>query len=200
MDNLFGSNPFLGKDNPYLQNVIDSTLGDVTRNYNLAVKPQTESAMVRSGSFGNSGLQQMQGEQQRQLAQTLGNTASNLRANDYNQQQQMYQWDQGFNKNIYDTTFGQNQQNLQSLLGLFNAGSGFNSQDINNATAVQNTPFNYFNQFSNVANGIGGQGGTASSTMTGTGSPLLGALGGYQLGGALGKNLGFGGWTNNPIG
>ena len=65
-----GGNPFLGTNNPYLQGQIDSTLGDITRNYNLAVKPQTETAMANSGSFGNSGLMQLQGEQQRQLAQT----------------------------------------------------------------------------------------------------------------------------------
>ena len=40
-DNLgfTSSNPYLGKENPYLQQNIDSTMGDITRNYNLAVKP-----------------------------------------------------------------------------------------------------------------------------------------------------------------
>ena len=80
--NQFGSNPFLGTNNPYLQQNIDNTMGDITRNYNLAVKPQTESSMVNSGSFGNSGLQQLQGEQQRQLGQTLANTSNNMRMQD----------------------------------------------------------------------------------------------------------------------
>ena len=86
----FQSNPFLSQSNPYLTQSIDSAMGDMTRNYNLAVKPQTEAAMVNSGSFGNSGVMEMQGEQQRQLAQEMGRTASNMRFADYQQQAGMY--------------------------------------------------------------------------------------------------------------
>lgn len=190
-DNLgFGGNPFLGQ-NPYLQQNIDATLGDMARNYNLAVKPNTESAMVRSGSFGNSGLQQMQGEQQRNLAQTMGNTAGAMRMQDYGQQQQMYQWDQGFNAANYNNQFNQNQtlfQNAQALMGNTNT---MNQQDLSNAGNIQNTPLNYYNQFNSAANDIGGTGGSA--TQTATGSPLMGALGGWQLGGQIGKNMGYGG-------
>ena len=80
-DNLgfTSSNPYLGKENPYLQQNIDSTMGDITRNYNLAVKPQTASMKAGSGSFGNSGLQQLETERQRQLADTLGKTAGGMR-------------------------------------------------------------------------------------------------------------------------
>ena len=79
------ANPFASMSNPYLTQSIDSALGDVARNYNLAVKPQTEAAMARSGSFGNSGLQQMQQEQQRQLGQTMGDMANRMRMDAYNQ-------------------------------------------------------------------------------------------------------------------
>lgn len=79
------ANPFASMSNPYLNQSIDSALGDMTRNYNLAVKPQTESAMVGSGSFGNSGLAQMQGEQQRNLMQEMGRTANDMRMGAYNQ-------------------------------------------------------------------------------------------------------------------
>lgn len=185
-------NPFLGAQNPYLQANIDAALGDQVRNYNLAVKPNMESAMVRSGSFGNSGLQQMQQEQQRQLAQTMGNTAAGMRMQDYGNQQQMYQWDQGFNRNLYNDAFAQNSQNLQNFMGMLSTGNQFNTQDINNANTIQNTPLNYFNQFSTAANNIGGNGGTASTNQTGSGSPVMGALGGWQLGSAISKNLGFG--------
>ena len=108
-----GSNPFLGQNNPYLQQNIDSAMGDITRNYNNVQKPAMESAMANSGSFGNAGLGQMQGEQQRQLAQTMGNTANQMRGDDYNRQQQMYQWQQGYdqNANQFDQNMGlQNRQ------------------------------------------------------------------------------------------
>lgn len=179
------SNPFLGKENPYLQQNIDSTLGDITRNYNLAVKPQTEGSMVKSGSFGNSGLQQLQGEQQRQLADTLGKTSSNMRMQDYGNQANMYQWDQGFNNNVFQQGVQNNQQNLSNYMGLLNQGNQFNQQDISNSTNMYNTPLNYQSQFSNMANGIGGLGGTSTASQTNPGSPLTGALGGWQLGNAF---------------
>jgi hypothetical protein len=70
--------------NPALQGQIDSAQQDVVRNYNMAVKPQTESAMVGSGSFGNSGLQQVQQQNQYDLQKNLGNISTQLRGNAYN--------------------------------------------------------------------------------------------------------------------
>jgi hypothetical protein len=180
-----GGNPFLGTNNPYLQHNIDATMGDITRNYNMAVKPQTEAAMANSGSFGNSGLQQLQGEQQRQLAATLGNTSNNMRMQDYGNQQQMYQWDQGFNRDVFNDQFSQNQQNLSNYMGLLGQGNQFNQQDIANQTAMYNTPLTYQQAFTNMSNATGGLGGTSVNSQTGQGSPLTGALGGWGLGSSL---------------
>ena len=71
------------KGNPYLQQQIDGALGDMSRAYSLTAKPQMEASMVRSGSFGNQGLQQMQMEQQRQLQETMARTAGDMRFNNY---------------------------------------------------------------------------------------------------------------------
>ena len=65
-----------------------------------------------------------------------------MRGQDYQNQQQMYQWDQGFNKSIYDTTFNQNQQQLNSALGLLGTGNTYSGQDAANATTIQNAPLN----------------------------------------------------------
>ena len=86
----FASNPYLSGSNPYLQSTIDSTLGDITKNYNQSVKPAMSTAQARSGSFGNSGLQQIQAGQEQTLAQELGRASSNLRFGDYQQRAQMY--------------------------------------------------------------------------------------------------------------
>ena len=180
-----GSNPFLGQANPYLQGNIDQTMGDITRNYNNSVAPSTTSSMVKSGSFGNSGLDALQGEQQRQLAQTLGNTSNNMRAADYNQQQNMYQWDQGFNRNLFNDGVNQNQQNLSNYMGLLNQGNQFNQQDITNSTNMQNAPLNYQQAFSGMANSTGGMGGTSSSNTAMPGNSMLGAMGGWGLGNAV---------------
>jgi len=186
-------NPFLGQNNPYLQGVVDSSLGDTVRNYNLAVKPQMESAMAGSGSFGNSGLQQMQQAQQSDLQRNLGNQANSLRAADYNNQQGMYRWDQDFNRGLFNDAFSQNQQGLQNFMGLLSTGNQFNQQDQANAGTIQNAPLNYFGQFNNIANGIAGQGGTSTGSQNQPGSPLMGALGGWQLGSS------FGSQASNPI-
>lgn len=71
------------RGNPYLQQQIDGALGDMSRAYSLTAKPQMEASMVRSGSFGNQGLQQMQMEQQRQLQETMARTAGDMRFNNY---------------------------------------------------------------------------------------------------------------------
>jgi hypothetical protein len=171
--------------NPYLESTIDNALGDTVRNYNLAVQPAFNSAMVRSGSFGNSGIQQMNDEAQRQLQSSLGQQANNARFNDY--------WTaQNFNRGVYNDTFAQNQQNFQNGLSVLGLGNQAGVQNLGLGTQIQNTPLNYYQGFANTANGIGQGYGTTTGTTSAQGSPLMGALGGWQLGGQIGKN--FGGW------
>lgn len=74
-----------GQTNPYLNSMVDQAQQSVARNYNLFTKPQTESAMVNSGSFGNSGLLQMQQEQQRQASEQMGNIATQMYGQAYDQ-------------------------------------------------------------------------------------------------------------------
>jgi hypothetical protein len=190
MNNWTGNNPFLGMNNPFLQANIDATMGDITRNYNNVVKPQTESAMVNSGSFGNSGLMAMQGEQQRQLAQTMGDVSSRMRMQDYGQQQQMYQWDQGFNRGLFNDAFDQNQQQFNNAMGLMGTADQFNQRDITNATTMQDAPLRYQTAFTNLANTTGGQGNASTSSATAPGNPLMGAMGGWGLGGQFGRMFG----------
>lgn len=75
--------------NPYLQQNIDATLGDITRNYNDAVAPGLTTQMVNSGSFGNSGALSTQQNSLNDLSKNLGNTAAGMRMQDYTAQQQL---------------------------------------------------------------------------------------------------------------
>lgn len=79
-------NALAGVDNPYLGRAIDAASQDAIRNYNLAVAPQRQTQMQQSGAFGNTGVQQMQLEDQRNLQNTLGNIATQARYGDYAQQ------------------------------------------------------------------------------------------------------------------
>jgi hypothetical protein len=114
------------KGNPYLQQQIDGALGDMSRAYSLTAKPQMEASMVRSGSFGNQGLQQMQMEQQRQLQETMARTAGDMRFNNYGMERQAQinatnnaaQFDQGRyadTDRLYQAGSAEQQQALNEL-------------------------------------------------------------------------------------
>lgn len=191
---FFGqANPYLGQSNPYLQQNIDKAQGDVVRNYNLTTQPAYNSAMVRSGSFGNEGVQQMNENAQKNLQGSLGDISNNMRMQDYQNQQNLYmndraqnignyQWDQNFNRSLYNDAYSQNMNNLTTGVGLLGTLSGYNANDLTNANNIQNTPLNYWSQFSNAANSMGQGYGTSNSSMGSSSSPLTSALGGAQLG------------------
>jgi hypothetical protein len=186
-------NPFLGQNNPYLQQNIDKAQGDLVRNYNLTTQPAYNSAMVRSGSFGNAGVQQMNENAQKNLQGSLGNVSDSMRMQDYNNQQGMYKWDSEFNRNLYNDAYSQNMNNLTTGVGLLGTLSGYNANDLTNANNIQNTPMNYWQQFSNGANAIGQGYGTSTGNVGSSSSPLTSALGGAQLGQAA-----MGWWNRQP--
>jgi uncharacterized protein (DUF3820 family) len=84
---LNAQNPLAQAENPYLQQQIDAASSDTMRNYSQVVRPQMDAAMAQSGSFGNSGLQQVQANQQTDLAKQLGNISSGMRMQDYTTRQ-----------------------------------------------------------------------------------------------------------------
>lgn len=82
-------NRFLDENNPYLGQVIDNTLGDVTRAFNLQQAPQQLAQFAQGGAFGGSAHLQAMQESQRALAQELGRTATGLRSDDFNARRQL---------------------------------------------------------------------------------------------------------------
>ena len=207
------TNPYLGQSNPYLQQNIDKAQGDVVRNYNMTTQPAYNSAMVKSGSFGNEGVQQMNENAQKNLQSSLGDISNNMRMQDYTNQQGLYmqqqqfdrnkdtwdatfdrdnsQWNEGFNRSLYNDAYSQNMNNLTTGVGLLGTLAGYNANDLTNANNIQNTPLNYWNNFSNSANSLGQGYGTTTGTVGSTSNPWTSALGGAQLGSAAM------GWWNN---
>ena len=82
------ANAYAGS-NPYLQQNIDSAQGDLVRQWNNVAKPQWDTSMQQSGSFGNAGVAQAQSMGQEGLQRQLGNVSSTMRMQDYTQQQQL---------------------------------------------------------------------------------------------------------------
>ena len=120
-----GVNRYAGQ-NQYLDDSIGYAMDDMSRGYNQSIRPGQLQAQAASGSFGNSGLQEMQLEQERQLAQEMGRTASNMRFNDYTTQQGLAESALGrdmsaqqFNSGIIDSNIN---RDLQA--GMANQASG----------------------------------------------------------------------------
>ena len=191
--NMGMGNPFLGKDNPYLQSIIDMTSKDMTDAYGRTALPAFNAGMIKSGSFGNSGIDEMTRAGADQLQGNIGDAASKLRFNDYATQQQMYQWqknldqnqsqfDDQFGRSLFNDGYAQNMGNLQVGMGLLGTLGQYNSADAATAQTNYDAPLSYLTRFTGLANGIAGNGGSTSSTTGTTSSPVATALGGAQLG------------------
>lgn len=77
--------------NPYLSESISNAQGDLTKSWNNVQKPAWDTAMQRSGSFGNSGVAQANGFAADSLQQNLGRVASDMRGNAYNTERNFMQ-------------------------------------------------------------------------------------------------------------
>lgn len=86
--------------------------------------------------------------------------------------------------NIAQNNFG-NQLGMANFgLGLYNTLNNQTLAGINAGTNIQNTPLDYQKYFTNSANGVGSGYSTGTTSQTNQGNPLLGALGGAQIGNA----------------
>lgn len=195
----FQSNPYLSGTNPFLQSTIDSTLGDISRNYNMTVKPAMTTANARSGSFGNSGLQEMQAEQERNLAQEMGRASSNLRFGDYQQRAQMY--GQERDRQMQATQNAPNFANvdytdLQAMQQAGNAAQGQaqaqRTADFNQYLDSREWPFKTFGSWGQAMGTGGGQQAQTYPQANKGANVLGGALAGAQLGSSLGIGGGWG--------
>lgn len=141
------ANPYAGS-NPYLQQQIDSAMGDVTRNWNNIQKPQWDTAMQRSGSFGNSGIAQANQMAQSDMQRNLGQIASGMRFQDYTQQQQLGESaaNRALQAGQFNATMGENYAGRQD--SMYNQGQGralsalgmaptFAQQDYNDISQLQ---------------------------------------------------------------
>lgn len=133
-------NPMLGLDNPYLTGAINNAAQDTIRNYQKAVAPSTDAAFARAGAFGGSAWGEQTAENQRNLANTLSNQATNARMNDYQTQQQLQNQNAQFYTGVNQSDLTRNAGLNQNMLGLnqnawqTNAGLNENAARINQGT------------------------------------------------------------------
>jgi len=176
--------------NPYLDATVQAAQGDLTRGYNESIVPQQNAMRARSGSFGNSGVEQAIGTQNNDFTRQLGNISTSIRGTDYgNERSRMVgaigQAPAIANQDYLDAEAlqraggfyqGQEQRNLTDAYGRFQEAQAYPKE-----------------QLATLGRGVGMNFGT-SSTSTGPGSnPYaqalgtgLAAYGAYQSGGASG--------------
>lgn len=185
--------------NPYIDQVVNQAQGDVVRNYNNVVRPGQDAAMVRSGSFGNSGLQQQTANSDRNLQQNLGNISTQLRGNNYNTERGNQQAALGFAPTFANQDYTDANQLLQSGNQQNQFAQNNANQNYNWWQEAQNYPTNKLNTFGNALGTVNGTGRTMTSTTPGT-SAGAGLLGGGIVGSQLGSGIkdgdggNYGGW------
>jgi hypothetical protein len=188
--NYLGSgNPYAGA-NPYLEQNIQNTMGDMSKTYNQQVAPTMAATAYKSGSFGNSGQQEMENQSRNMLQQNLGRVSGDMRMQDYGQQQNM--WGQERNRMMQGLGQASNINGLgyagaDRMLGI---GGTMQQQGQNELTGqyqqwqdAQNWPFKTGGYMNTTLNG-GGAGSQQQTTAPGQ-NPVAGVLGGAMFGSQL---------------
>lgn len=202
-------NPYAG-DNPYLDQAIQKTQGDIARNYAAGTGAQTLAQFRNSGAFGGSAMQETQDMQNRALGDTLANASSGMRMQDYDIQRQIAAQDlqrddalwnserqrqmqaMGLAPSLANTDY----QNYQALLGVGDIQREYSQSQLNDAlTRWQQQVSQPYQQMEILANGItGATGGGIARNQVGPNpnqvNRTAGALGGAASGAAMGSMFG----------
>ena len=191
--------------NPYLQQMGDMMAGTMTNNWQRQVQPQIASGAMAAGGYGGSRQGVSEANSANDLNNGIGAALASLYGNGYNTG---LQYDLGLKNNQLgyanlDRNISNDNNNWQLQganfgLGIYDRLQQGNQIGVNAGTNMQNTPQNYWNNFSNGANSIGQGYGTSTGTQNMPGSPVMGALGGAQLGSQVANWWGSNnGGTNN---
>jgi hypothetical protein len=174
--------------NPYLQSQIDQAQGDAVRSWNTMAKPQWDTAMQRSGSFGNSGLAQMEQQAASDTQRNIGQIGSNMRFQNYDAERSRQMQAAG----MAPTYANQDYTDLNAML---TAGQGLQQQQ-------QKYLDNAYNQFTEsrdygksqldvMRNALGGVNFGSNTTQTQPGASTASTLLGGGLTGAAIYNMLF---------
>jgi len=195
------SGGYLNSGNPYMDALVDKSQGDVIRGYQQSVIPQLDMISARSGSFGNTGVDQSALNAQRQLVSQLGDISTGLRGGAYENERNRMQSAVGMAPTIAN-------QDYVDANALINAG-GYQQQqqqglyDSNRMRFEEqrDAPLRQLgilggalgNNYGNTSTTDPGKGGTAGAIQGGLGGAAAGSMFG-PYGALIGGGLGaFGG-------
>lgn len=191
------SGGYLNSGNPYMDSLVDKSQGDVIRGYQQSVIPQLDMIAARSGSFGNTGVDQQSLNAQRQLVSQLGDISTQIRGGAYENERNRMQGAVGMAPTIAN-------QSYVDANALLNAG-GYQQQQTQAGYDANRARFEegrngQLSQLGILGQALGGANYGQSSTSTpakgGLGGAVSGGLGGaaagMQIGGPWGAAIGGG--------
>jgi hypothetical protein len=170
----YGQNPYTG----WMAGAMTQQVGDMLTRQAL---PAINNQAVASGGVGGSRQGVAQGMAIGDAAKGLSSGLANLYSTQYGQDQSFGLQNDRLNLDVYNSNQNWMNQGQQGQLNAMDHLMNWNQQGLQNATTQQNTPLNYWQQFSSGANAAGGMG----QSQNNPGNPLLGAIGGWQMGSKL---------------
>ena len=204
-------NEMAGVNNPYLNDMIRNSNADITRSFTNSTMPQTDASFARQGAFGGSAWQDANSENNRQMASELAKNTSNIRFNDYQNQQGLaenyaqrqqagYEGERGRQVGMVGQAQQLANQPYTDAMQLLGAGDiqrdysqTLNNQGYQDFLNEQNWPLQNLDVLANAIRTTMGSGG---SSVTSQAMPEVnstaGMIGGGLAGAALGNSLGSG--------
>ena len=190
------------QQNPYLGQMGRDIGSQMFDNWSRTQMPSIRSGAMAAGGFGGSRQGVVEANGMNDMNRQYGQALTSMYGNDWSQQQGRNLQQQGLNNsydlglrssdlgfanldaNINQNNFGNQMQAANFGMGVYNTLNNQTQQGINAGTNIQNTPLDYQKYFTNSANGVGSGYSTGTTSQTNQGNPLLGALGGAQIGNA----------------
>lgn len=183
-----------GSQNPWLQQMGSNLAGEATNAFQRNVLPAIASQQMAAGGYGSSRHGVVEANAMNDLGRNITTGLGQLYGQGYGQG---LQYDLGVRNNelgyagldrqINNDNLGWQMQGVQLGLNANQALQQGNAAGLGAGNAIQQTPMDYWKNFANQANSFGQ--GFSSQTQSGGGqsNPLVGALGGMQLGTQLGN-------------
>lgn len=196
--------------NPYLSGMFSAASQPVVNAYQTATAPQTDSAMEAAGRYGSGALSNAQGQNQLNLGTTLGNLASNIYGQNYQNERNLMTQAQSAlgNLGLGETQTAGNivGQGLAQQLAGVEAGGNLANQAYNTGIAGSQAGGNLLNAGINTALSGYGAGANAlnagyntAAGAYGAGGNLNNALSNLMLGGASGLQSAFDTGNSNAL-
>lgn len=188
------------QQNPYANQMAGNLTQQMGEQFQRQIAPQISSGAQLAGGYGGSRQGVMEANAANDLQQNTGQAVGTLLGNLYGQ-------DLSYNLGMGNLGLGyanldRNIYNDNQQWGLQGARLGMDLQDrqlqqnqlgLSNGSQINNNAWNNLNQFGGLYNQIGQ--GFGSTTQSGqSGNPLMGAIGGMQLGNQVGN------WWNSNSG